>query len=298
MRKVIILMVLMICCFSAFTQELNASITVQAPTVSNINNRNLERLQNVIRDFLNNNKWTNETYLTQERIDCNFVITITAWDGASSYQAEAQIQSSRPVFASSYNSTLLNLTDKDFNFNYIEGQAIDFSDQNFVSNLSSLLGFYAYTIVGMDKDSFAKLGGTTYFVKAQNTLNIAQIAGNLGWRANDGPRNRFWLNENLLDKSFEPLRIFSYDFHRGLDQLQDNSSAAQRLVLSSLTDLSQMDRQKFGSYLTNVFFGTKSNEIVKVFSSFDPTLKSKAYNMLVEIDPANASRYEDLRKRQ
>ncbi|MDB5020669.1 MAG: hypothetical protein JWQ28_1796 [Pedobacter sp.] len=297
MRKAIVLILLSICYLPVFAQELNASVTVQAPTVSNINRRNLDRLQNVIKDFLNNNKWTNETYLPQERIECNFVITVNAWDGGSAYQAEAQIQSSRPVFGSSYNSTLLNLSDKDFTFNYTEGQSIDFSDQNFISNLSSLLGYYAYTIVGMDKDSFSKLGGTTYFLKAQNTLNIAQTAGNVGWKANDGTRNRYWLNENLLNKSFEPLRSFNYNYHRGIDQLQDNARTAEQLILSSLSDLNDMDRQKFGSYLPNVFFGTKANEIVKVFLSFNPELRLKAYNMLIDIDPANTNKYEALRKR-
>lgn len=298
MRKLIVFILLMNTCLAGFAQELNATVAVQAPTVSNINTRNIERLQSVIRDFLNNNKWTNETYLPQERIDCNFVITITAWDGASSYQAEAQIQSNRPVYGSSYNSTLLNLTDKDFSFNYTEGQSIDFSDQNFVNNLSSLLGFYAYTIVGMDKDSFSKLSGTPYFVKAQNLLNIAQTAGNIGWKANDGLRNRYWLNENLLNKSFAPLRTFNYNFHRGLDQLQENTASAEQLILSSLVDLNEMDRQKFGSYLPNVFFGTKATEIINVFSSFDPAVKSKAYDMLVDIDPANANKYQALRKHQ
>jgi hypothetical protein len=296
MKKVLLFLSLCLFYVPLYAQELNANITVQAPTVSNINKRNLERLQSVIRDFLNNNKWTSETYLPQERIDCNFVITITAWDGASAYQAEAQIQSGRPVYGSSYSSTLLNLTDKDFTFNYTEGQSIDFSDQNFLSNLSSLLGYYAYTIVGMDKDSFAEYGGTSYFIKAQNVLNIAQTAGNTGWRANDGVRNRFWLNENLLNRSFEPLRAFSYNFHRGLDLLQDNSAAGEQKIMASLADLNQMDRQKFGSYLPNVFFGTKADEIVKVFSSFNPQMRTKAYNTLIEIDPANTSKYEGLRK--
>ena len=134
-------------------------------------------LQNTIRDFLNNNKWTNETYLPQERIECNFVITVTGWDGSSAYAAEAQLQSSRPVYGSSYYSTLLNLSDKDFDFNFNDGQSLDFSDQNFISNLSSLFAYYAYTIIGLDKDSFSKLGGTPYYLKAQNVLNLAQNSG-------------------------------------------------------------------------------------------------------------------------
>jgi len=297
MKNAVLLLLFSFFFASTFAQELNASITLQAPTVSNINQANLSRLQDAIRAFLNNNKWTNESYQPQERIECNMVITITAWDGGSGYQADAQIQSSRPVYGSTYNSTMLNLSDQAFDFSYTEGQSIDFSDQNFISNLSSLLGYYAYTIIGMDKDSFAKLSGTNYFIKAQNVLNLAQAAGGTGWKANDGLRNRYWLNENLMNRSFEPLRLFNYDFHRGMDQLTEDQAAAQQLILASLTDLNQMDRQKFGSYLPNVLFGTKADEIVKVLTPFSPQVRSKAYDILVDVDPANINKYEALKKR-
>jgi hypothetical protein len=297
MRKVILLLLFSIASAAISAQELNAKVQLLAPTVSNINKRNLDRLQLVIRDFLNNNKWTNETYLQQERIDCNFVITITAWDGGSSYQAGAQIQSSRPVFGTTYNSTLLNLSDNDFDFNFNEGQSLEFSEQTYISNLSTLLAFYAYTIVGMDKDSFGRLNGSPLYIKAQNTLNLAQSSGNAGWKASDGQRNRFWLNENLINKSFEPLRAFIYHFHRGMDQLQSDGPAAAELLFSSLSDLNAVDKQKFGSYLPNVLFGTKASEIVNVFSTFPAPVKTKAYDILAEIDPANISRYEALRQR-
>ena len=296
MKKAVMLLLFPLIFASAFAQELNASITVQAPTVSNINQANVNHLQDAIRAFLNNNKWTNEIYQPQERIECNMVITITSWDGGSGYQANAQIQSSRPVYGSTYNSTMLNLSDKAFDFGYTEGQSIDFSDQNFISNLSALLGYYAYTIIGMDKDSFAKLSGTSYFLKAQNVLNLAQAAGGSGWKANEGLRNRFWLNENLLNRSFEPLRLFNYDFHRGMDQLTEDQKTAQQLIVASMADLNQMDRQKFGSYLPNVFFGTKADEIVQVLSAFTPQIRSKAYNTLVDIDPANINKYEALKR--
>jgi hypothetical protein len=298
MKFLLTILLIWIGCFSAFAQELNAQVNVQAPTVSNINSGNLARLQQVIRSFLNDNKWTDETYLPQERIKCNFVITITAWDGASGYKAEAQIQSSRPVFGTAYSSTLLNLSDKEFDFNYTEGQALDFSEQNFISNLSSLLGFYAYTITGMDKDSFSKFSGTTYFLKARNTLNIAQTAGNTGWKANDGLRNRYWLNENLLNNNFAPLRAFSYSYYRALDHLQDDLPGAGKLMQTALSDLNKTDRQQYGSYLPNVFFGTKAEEIVQIFSGFDAQLRDKAYQLLKDIDPGNVSKYDALTRQR
>ncbi|HKG08462.1 MAG TPA: DUF4835 family protein [Pedobacter sp.] len=296
-RYIVILIALLIFKGAAQAQELNARVQIQAPAVPNIDRRNIDVLQKIVTEFLNNNKWTTETYAPQERIECNFVITITDWDGSNSYKAEAQIQSSRPVYGSAYNSTLLNLNDKDFDFGYSEGQSLDFSDQNFISNLSSLLGYYAYTIIGLDKDSFSNLGGTALFKKAQNLLNNAQNSGNKGWKAFDGLRNRYWLNENLLNKGFEDLRVFIYDYHfNGLDRLQDNSGRGVKKMITLLTGLRQMDKQKLGSIFPNFYFASKADEVVNVFSisTGDPSDRIKAYNLLVEIDPANINRYEAL----
>ncbi|MFA4866558.1 MAG: DUF4835 family protein [Pedobacter sp.] len=277
-------------------QELNTRVQVLAPTVPNINKRNVEVLQNAIRDFLNNNKWSNETYTANERIECNFVITLTAWDGNSAYKAEAQIQSSRPVYNTAYNSTLLNISDKDFDFNYSEGQSLDFSDQNFISNLSSLLSFYAYTIIGLDKDSYSKLGGTPYYNKAQNVLNVAQVAGNKGWQAFDGLKNRYWLIENLQNKGFESLRQFIYAYHlNGLDRLQEDPARGARKIINLLSDLKQLDKQKVGSIFPNMYLATKADELVNIISLTDQQEKIKAYNLLSEIDPANLNKYEALK---
>lgn len=298
MKKTTILLLLFLASFMAYAQELNTRVQILAPTVNNANRRNLDVLQNTIRDFMNNNKWTDETYLPQEKIDCNLVINVTAWDGNAGYTAEAQIQSSRPVFGSSYSTTLLNMSDKDFAFSFNEGQALDFSDQNFITNLSSLLGFYAYTIIGLDKDSFGKLGGTPYYQKALNLINLAQTGGGKGWRPVDGLRNRYWLNENLLNNSFKGLRTFIYEYHlNGLDKLQANANGGTKSIMSSLSDLKQFDKQKLGSIFPNVYFAAKADEITNVLSLADPQDKMKAYNLLVEIDAPNTQKYEGLKKR-
>lgn len=277
-------------------QELNARVTLLAPQVSNISKPTLDALQKTIRDFLNNNKFSNESYKPQERIECSFVITINAWDGGSGYIAEAQIQSSRPVFNSSYNSTLLNMSDKNFDFNFNDGATIDFSDQNYISNISALLTYYAYTIIGMDKDSFSKMGGTPFYKKAQNIINLAQASGNTGWRAADGLRNRFWFNENVLNPIFSELRNFIYSYHlSGLDQLTDNDKGLTQIV-AALPALQQMDKQKLGSIFPNVYFASKAEEVTNVLSKLNGQERMKAYNMLAEIDPANIGKYEGLKK--
>jgi len=298
MKKTLGLLLFTFAALFANAQELNTRVQILAPTINNANRRSLDVLQNTIRDFMNNNKWTTETYLPQEKIDCNLVINITAWDGNATYTAEAQIQSSRPVFGSSYSTTLLNMSDKDFAFTFNEGQAVDFSDQNFLNNLSSLLGFYAYTIIGLDKDSFSKMGGTPYYQKALNLINLAQTAGGKGWRPVDGLRNRYWLNENLLNNSFKGLRTFIYEYHlNGLDKMQANTNNGTKSILSSLNDLKQFDKQKLGSIFPNIYFAAKADEITNVLSLADPQDKIKAYNLLVEIDAPNTGKYDVLKKR-
>ncbi|WP_316805100.1 DUF4835 family protein [Pedobacter nototheniae] len=296
MMKRIVCLLLLIGIGKIQAQELNARVTLLAPQVSNISKPTIDALQKTIRDFLNNNKFSNESYQPQERIDCNLIITINSWDGGSGYTAEAQIQSSRPVFNSSYNSTLLNMSDKNFDFSFNDGSTIDFSDQNYISNISALLSYYAYTIIGMDKDSFGKMGGTPYFKKAQNILNLAQASGNTGWKAADGLRNRFWFNENVLNPVFGELRNFIYSYHlSGLDQLTDNDKGLTQ-IMAALPALQQMDKQKLGSIFPNVYFASKAEEITNVLSKLNPQERVRAYNMLAEIDPANIGKYEGLKK--
>lgn len=297
MKRFLLIFSLLVISPALFAQDLNARVQILAPQLSNSNKRVLDMLQVSIKDFLNGRKWTTDALQAQERIDCNFVITITEWDGSSSFKAEAQIQSNRPVFNSSYNSTLLNISDKDFGFNYAEGQALDFSDQNYISNLSSLLAFYAYIITGLDYDSFAKLGGTPYFQKAQTVLNNAQIAPNPGWKAFENLRNRFWVIENLTNRSYNPIRESLYTYHRdGLDVMAESKSKGLKAVLSVIPQLQKIDKQKQGSVINQLFFTAKADEIVNILSAADAQDKLKAYNVLSEIDPSNSLKYETLKK--
>lgn len=282
--------------FDAAAQELNANVQILAPRVSNLNKAGIDELKSTIRTFLNNNKFSNDVYLPKERINCSFVLTINSWDGGSSYTAEAQIQSSRPVFNTSYNTTLLNISDKNFDFSYNDGSSIDFSDQTYTSNLSALLTYYAYTMIGLDKDSFSKLGGTPYFQKAQQVINLAQVSGNSGWRASDGLRNRFWFNENALNPAFSTLRDFIYTYHlKGLDQLAQGTQGPNAIA-DALPDLEKLDKQKIGSIFPNVYLAGKADEITQVLSKLNPQEKIKAYNLLAAIDPANVGKYEMLKK--
>jgi hypothetical protein len=295
MRIVLLLSFLFISSYS-YTQDLNARVQILSPRIQNTNKRPLEVLETAITDFLNNKKWSETQLQPQEKIDCNFVITLTEWDGSSNFKGEAQIISSRPIFGSAYNSTILSLNDKNFDFNYSEGQPLDFADQNFINNLSSLLAFYAYTIVGLDGDSFSKLGGSSYFTKAQDVLNNAQNAPFSGWKAFEGLRNRYWLIENLNNKSYLPLRELLYTYHRqGLDLMSDNLNKGRKNIAEALPSLSELDKQKQGAMLNQVFFSAKAEEIVSIFTKSDPIERTKIYNILADADPANITKYEVLK---
>lgn len=295
--KKIILVALCFCVFQSYAQDLNIRVQILSPQIQNTNKRPLEALQIAITEFINNRKWSDLELKTQERIDCNLVIAIKNWDGGSNFQGEAQILSSRPIYGSTFNSTVLSLNDKNFDFSYAEGQALDYSDQNYINNLSSLLAFYAYVIVGLDSDTFSKLGGTAYYTKAQTVLNNSQNASFPGWKAFENLKNRYWLIENLNNTSFLPIREILYTYHRlGLDLMSEDLNKGRKNIGDALPKLSDLDRQKQGSMLNQVFFSAKADEIINIFSKGSPMERTKIYNLMVDVDPANTSKYEELKK--
>src|ERR1700754_4451908 len=202
MKKIFLYILLTILGFRAAAQDLNARVQVLSPKISGSNKRIFQTLETAMKDFLNGHKWSADAILPQERIDCNFVLNITNWDGSSNFSGELQVQSSRPVYNATYSSTLINLNDKDVDFIYNEGQTIDYTDQSFQSNLSSIMAFYAYIIIGLDYDSFSLYGGSSYFAAAQTVINNAQTGSYRGWKAFDGNVNRYWLSENLNNKLY------------------------------------------------------------------------------------------------
>ncbi|MGZ3750943.1 MAG: type IX secretion system protein PorD [Mucilaginibacter sp.] len=297
MKKLGIYILLLCFARSAPAQDLNARVKVISGKIKTSNTHIFQSLETAMKDFLNGRKWSTNNILPNERIDCNFVLNLTNWDGSSGFSGELQIQSSRPVYNSTYTSPLLNINDKDFDFTYAEGQTIDYSDQNFQSNLSSVMAFYAYIIVGMDYDSFSKMGGTPYFNAAQSVVINAQSASYKGWKAFDGNTNRYWLTENLNNKAYVVLREFVYDYHRnGLDVMSENSGKGRKAITDLLPSLSQVDRQRTGSMYPLIFFTAKSDELVSIFSKADSREKAEAFNVLSQIDPANGNKYLEIKK--
>jgi len=296
MKQLFIYTVLIFWGFGCAAQDLNARVSVVSPKIQVSNKRVFQTLETAMKDFFNGRKWSADPILPQERIDCNFVLNITNWDGGSNFSGELQVQSSRPVFGSSYSSTLININDRDVDFTYNEGQTIDYSDQNFQSNLSSVMAFYAYIIVGMDYDTFSRFGGSPYFAAAQTVVNNAQAGSYKGWKAFDGNINRYWLSENLNNKLYTQLRGFMYDYHRnGLDQMADNVSKGRKAISSFLPALQQVDRQRVGSMFPLIFYTAKSDELVSLYSKADPQERVQAMNLFLQADPANGNKYQALK---
>jgi len=195
-----------------------------------------------------------------------------------------------------YSSPVMLLNDKNIDFTYQQGQTIDYSDQTFTSNLSSIMAFYAYIIIGMDYDTFSRYGGAQYFAMAQNVVNLAQTSTYTGWKAFDNNNvSRYWLSENLNDKAYESLRSFMYDYHRnGLDIMADNPGKGVKVIANLLPALQQIDRTRLGAMYPLVFYTAKSDELVSIFSKADPQDRITAMNILTQADPGDGNKYATL----
>lgn len=276
-------------------QEFLCDISVSAPTIEGTDRRVFESLQSALYEFMNNRKWTNVNIKNLERIECTMMITVRERVSSDEYKGTLNIVLRRPVYKSSYNSVLLNFVDENFQFRYLESQALDFNENSFLSNLTSTLAFYAYIMLGLDFDSFGLYGGDAFFQAAESIVNSAQSANERGWKAFDGNRNRYWMSENLRNPSYRMLRQFYYEFHRlGLDQMADNPDEGRASITSALSYLEQAYRARSNLFLLQLVLDAKRDEIINVYSKGSPQEKTKAANIMREVDPANASKYEKI----
>ncbi len=295
MKKISLLILFSLVINSYYAQELNCKVDVNSDQVQGSDKHVYESMKTALYEFMNNRKWTSDVFKTEERIDCNILIKISDRPATDAFTASIQIQARRPVYKSSYNSVLFNYEDKDFSFNYLEGQPLDFSENTFITNLTSVMGFYANLIIGLDYDSFALNGGTPYLQKALAIVNNAQNAAEKGWKAFDGTKNRYWLINNMLDASFVPIRECMYNYHRkGLDVMVDNKDAGRSVILESIESLRKVHEVKPLSFNLQVFFIAKSEELINIFSGGLPEEKPKIILVLNDIDPTNSNKYQKI----
>ncbi|RYY87969.1 MAG: DUF4835 family protein [Chitinophagaceae bacterium] len=303
MKKILVI-ALLLWGSAAGAQELQARVTVVAQRVSSqVDKKIFTTLQTALNNFVNARKWTTDTWQPQERIKCNFLITITEDLGNNIFKASMTVQAARPVYGTSYESALLNFQDNDFVFKYIEFQAVEFNENRvqgndpLASNITAMLAYYANIIIGLDYDSFSMRGGDPYFIKAQNIVNQAPEGRDIsGWKAFDGVRNRFRLVENLTDNRFLLFHDVLFTYYRGgFDQLTENTDLARTNLINALSNLDNVNREYPNSMFVQVFFQGKSNELFKVFSKANPEQKQRARELLMRLDITNTQLYKDLK---
>jgi len=282
-----------------YSQELNCNVQVSAQKIQGSNRQVFESMQRDIYEFMNNMVWTNHVYSYAERIDCNILITLTDQFSADEFRGTIQIQLKRPIFNTTYNSTMLNFMDNNFQFRYVEFQPLEFDPNSYRSSLVSVLAYYAYMILGFDYDSFSTLGGTEFFQVAEKIVTNAQNASEPGWKPYDGSRNknRYWLVKNVLDKEYEGVRRFIHEYNvNGLDRMESRTTEARTSIAESLKLLQEVYRAKPDPYmyLVQVILESKTDELVSIFSEAFPEEKSRVIQILVEIDPGNRTKYEKI----
>ena len=276
-------------------QELNCNVVVNVgPQVETTERRVFKDMETAFYQFMNGRRWTNDVFTNSEKINCNMIITIESRPTVGNFTASVQIQASRPIFNTNYESLLFNFADRDWQFQYTESQPLEFNDNSYTNNVTSMLAFYAYVIIGLDYDSFEKMGGTPFFEKAQVTVNNTQQANRPGWSQFEGNfRNRFWLSENLNSQQLVPVRQAFYDYHRmALDRFNENPDEARRLALQALKDLQQAAKRKPNSILIISFFDAKNDELTNMFSQGNIQVRREAYEIVKELDPSNTAKYE------
>ena len=296
MRKVLVVIVFLFSFVNVFSQELNATVSVNYQQVANGNPQLFKNLESQVKEFLNTTKWTTKEYKDVEKIDCNFFINVNSY-GSNVFEATLQIQSSRPIYNASLSSPILNINDKNFTFKFIEFENLIYDQNSFNSNLVSVLAFYSNLIVGLDLDSFSESGGTPYLEIASNIVNVAQTSGYKGWSQSEGNNNnRNFLISDILSNTFTPYRLSLYQYHRlGLDIMESNVKKGKEGVIKAISTLAIIQKTRPNALLIRTFFDAKVDEIVFIFSGGPSLNVSTLVETLNRISPLNSQKWSEIK---
>jgi hypothetical protein len=302
MRKINLLIILAFAFKISTAQELKANITVVSNQVGNNVNQNVFRtLQTALNTFINTRKWTSDNFAPNERIECNFLLNLQSTGDLNVYNASITVQAARPVFNTTYLSPIINFKDDNIIFKYVEFQQLEFNENRvsgsdaLVSNLTAVIAYYAYMVLGFDYASFSPRGGDPYFIKAQNIVNNAPDGrGIAGWKAFDGQRNRYWLVENMLNSRYTIMHDIYYNYYRlGMDKLYEDENSARAEVMNVLNLLNNFINDNPNKMISQFFFQGKATELIKIFAKAPQQDKARASEMLQRLDITNATKYKD-----
>ncbi|MDR2083930.1 MAG: DUF4835 family protein [Bacteroidales bacterium] len=281
----------------AYTQDFKCTFSVTSNTSDGSSDRTrFQEMQRQIQEFINGYKWCNYNISQEERIECTMQLMITKIVSAEQFEGQINIGLRRPVYNSTYNTTLLNHIDKDIEFTFVESNPLIFNENSFDDNLTSIIAFYMYLFLGIDFDSFSPGAGTQYYEKAQAIVNAAQSANEKGWRSYQNTRNRYWIIENLLNSSYYGVREFLYIYHRnGLDVMADNIAMGTSAAVQAIEKLRNVNRQKPNLFIIYLMLEAKRDEFINLFSGANDVEKNKFLQVMQEIDPTNMSRYNQIK---
>lgn len=282
-------------------QELNCTVTVNSDQIQGTNKEIFNTLKQSIEEFVNTLRWTNMTFQDKERIECSMLLVVKSiQDGI--FNCEFTCQSRRPVYGTSYSTPTLNFKDNNFVFTYQEYDRLDYQQSTFTTNLTALLAYYCYLIIGYDMDSFSKLGGTPCFQACEQIVTAAQSASldnseSAGWKAFESNRNRYALINNLMDEAFKKYRTFYYDYHRhGLDEMVNNVANGRARIAKDINVLKEAYNARPATYVINAFLDAKAEELVNLFKQGTSEEKKMVYELLMDIDPTRQSTYDEINR--
>lgn len=301
MKRIVWVIALLGSVWSVYGQELRCTVTINSDQVQGSNKEMFNTLKQSIEEFVNTSRWTNMTFQEKEKIECNMLLVVKSVEN-DMLNCEFTCQSRRPVYGTSYTAPTLNFKDNNFVFTYQEYDRLDYQQSVFTTNLTALLAYYCYLIIGHDMDSFAKLGGTPYFQACENIVTAAQSASldnaeAAGWKAFESNRNRYALINNLMDEAFKKYRIYYYDYHRhGLDEMVNNVANGRARIAKDIKVLKEAYNARPATYVVNAFLDAKSDELVNIFKKGTSEEKKMVYELLMDIDPTRQSTYDEINR--
>ena len=298
-RLAVLSVVIILLCLPATiaAQELNCRVSINSSQVQGTNTQVFQTLENALMEFINEQEWTTADYSYAERIACNFSIVVKEYSDDGTFKCELTVQSTRPAFNSNYNSTVWNFKDESFDFNYIEYDPLEFRDDLIDNNLTAVIAYYCYLIIGLDMDTMSPMGGTDVLQKAVDIVNAAQSLAESGWQAFDDSRNRYAVIFDYIDEGMKPLRQFMYDYHRlGLDEMAQNADRGRATIASSIKLLQQAKSNRPMSSIPDIIVETKKNELLNVFSRGPQKERDEVYECLMQLSPANVNDWDKIRQ--